>query len=65
MREVPAWRRLLEGVGEARDALARIEFDAVQTAREAGATWEDIGDELGISRQAARRRFEVPRQRRT
>ena len=59
----PAWRRLLEVVAEARRSLDVIEFDAVQTVREAGATWEEIGDVLGISRQAARRRFEKPRRR--
>ena len=60
----PAWRRLLETVASARRELDRIEFEAVQTVREAGATWEDIGEALGISRQAARQRFGEPRRRR-
>lgn len=50
---------------EARRVIAQIEFDAVQVVREAGATWEEIGEVLGISRQAARRRFEQPRKRRS
>ena len=42
-----------------------MEFEAVQTVREAGATWEEIGDALGMTRQAARQRFgEVRRRRR-
>ncbi len=41
-----------------------VEYQAVQLVREAGATWEDIGEALGISRQAARERFGTPRQRR-
>jgi hypothetical protein len=59
-----AWQRLLATVASARRELDRMEFEAVQTVREAGATWEEIGDALGISRQAARQRFGQPRRRR-
>lgn len=31
--------------------------DAVSEAREAGATWQQVGDALGVSRQAAAQRF--------
>lgn len=62
--EPRAWQRLLETIVSARRELDRMEFEAVQVVREAGATWEDIGDALGISRQAARQRFGEVRQRR-
>lgn len=57
----PAWRRLLNELDELRDRVARVEHEAIQVLRESGATWDDIGDALGISRQAARSRFEKPR----
>lgn len=60
----PAWRRLLDELAKAREDLASIEYETVQVVREAGATWEDIGDALGISRQAARDRFLKPRPKR-
>jgi hypothetical protein len=47
-----------------RETVARLEFEVVQFIREGGSTWEDIGDELGISRQAAARRFAKPKGRR-
>lgn len=58
------WLALLEEVLECRRRLDAIEYHAIELVREGGATWEDIGDALGISRQAARERFSVPRQRR-
>ena len=62
---VPAtWQRLLAEVAETRRRLDMIEHLAVKLVRDAGATWEDIGDMLGISRQAARERFGEPRRRR-
>lgn len=42
-------------VGEAQEVLAA----AVVAARARGTTWEDIGEALGISRQAAQERFRV------
>lgn len=60
----PTWLRLLAEVTEMRRRQDMIEHLAVQMMREAGATWEDIGEALGISRQAARERFGKPRQRR-
>lgn len=33
---------------------------AVEQARDAGCTWQDIGDVLGVSRQAAFQRFGKP-----
>lgn len=41
-----------------------LEHRVILFLRSRGATWEDIGDELGISRQAARARFEKARRRR-
>jgi hypothetical protein len=43
----------LEWAVEAEEHLNR----AVTAARAAGATWADIGDALGITRQAAHKRF--------
>lgn len=47
-----------------REAVARLEFEVVQLIRENGGTWEQIAEELDISRQAAARRFSKPRGRR-
>jgi hypothetical protein len=59
--ETRAWQRLLDQVVAARECLAALEFETVQVVREAGATWEEIGEALGMSRQAARQRFGQPR----
>lgn len=63
-RRLAATAALLREVLEARRRLDRVEFYAVELARAAGATWEDVGELFGISRQAARQRFGEPRQRR-
>jgi predicted DNA binding protein len=42
----------LEAVTEARARLDEIECDAIESARERGATLEAIAEALGISRQA-------------
>lgn len=60
----PAFLRVLADVEEIRGSLRRLEFEVVQMMREVGTSWEAIGDELGISRQAARSRFGQPRSRR-
>jgi hypothetical protein len=60
----PAFVAILGELAEMRATMSRLEHQAIQLLRETGLTWEAIGDELGISRQAARSRFEVPRQRR-
>lgn len=47
------------------DSLDRLEHEVVQLLRDASpATWEAIADELGISRQAAEKRFQWPKRRR-
>jgi hypothetical protein len=48
-----------------RERLDALEYATVQLVRSCGATWETIGDDLGISRQAARQRFGQPRRRRS
>ena len=56
----PERTRLLEVVGDAStafDAARAALHDAVRAALDAGATWSDIGDVLGVSRQAAFQRF--------
>jgi hypothetical protein len=53
----------LTAVAEALTAVRAAEVDlrsAVDTAREAGSTWADIGEALGTSRQAAFQRFGRP-----
>lgn len=40
-----------------REALAATEADTVRTARESGASWAAIGTGLGVSKQAALKRF--------
>ena len=62
--EEPAWQRMLAAVVAARRQLDEAEHLAVLMAREAGRTWEQIGEGLGMTRQAARRRFERVRRRR-
>lgn len=44
-------------VWAARQALDEREWQAVKTARLTGATWEEIADSLGVTRQAAHERF--------
>lgn len=46
-----------------RKSVARLEFVVVQLVRDSGATWEEIAEELDISRQAAARRFAKPKGR--
>jgi hypothetical protein len=47
LRAVAALRRLLE----------RIERIHVANARERGASWQDIADELGVSKQAVHKKY--------
>lgn len=56
----------LEELGELRRALDSIIFDRVQTYRETGSTWAEIGQELHVTMQEAHRRYAVrgPRLRR-
>lgn len=56
----PEKTRLLEVVADASTAFeaSRVALhDAVRAALDDGATWSDIGDVLGVSRQAAFQRF--------
>ena len=47
----------LEAVTAARRELAVFEHESVQDARARGCSWGEIGRALGVTRQAARRRF--------
>jgi DNA invertase Pin-like site-specific DNA recombinase len=47
----------LQAIAELRPQLAELEQAAVQTAREKGATWQEIATAMGITRQAAQMRF--------
>ena len=55
---------LLAEITEMRRRLDRVEYETVSLLRAVGVTWDDIGEELGISRQAARERYERVRTRR-
>ena len=48
---------VLKNLADLRRQQDRLEYSVVTLLRAAGATWEQIGDELGISRQAARERY--------
>lgn len=48
--EIRTWADLIDDV---KDELQR----AVDRAREAGATWQDIGEALGVTRATAHQRF--------
>ena len=50
---------LCESAGLAR-ALDKLQRDLVRRARDAGRTWTEIGESLGVSRQAAWERFSAP-----
>ena len=47
LRAVAALRRLLE----------RVEGVHVRNAREAGRSWQEIADELGVSKQAVHKKY--------
>ncbi len=67
--EARAWKdvdQLLTGLSPLDRAAAFIEIgdyltfcggDAVRTARDAGATWADVGRAFGVTKQAAQQRF--------
>lgn len=52
-------RLVTDAVG-LRDAAERVLVAAVQRARDDGASWQTIGDALGVTRQAAFQRFGKP-----
>ena len=50
----------MRAIGAARDALQAAELhmrQAVHEARRQGVTWQQVGDTLGTTRQAAQERF--------
>lgn len=47
----------LDAVRECRERIECLEQDCVAAAREAGATWRDIGALYGLSKQGAQQRF--------
>jgi DNA-directed RNA polymerase specialized sigma24 family protein len=49
--------RVVAGVREGLDALDEWQRKAVETARQQGRTWDEIGKACGVSRQAAWERF--------
>ena len=51
---------LVRAAHEIRDGAEALMAAAVQQAREAGRTWQEIGEVLGVSRQAAFQRYGKP-----
>lgn len=47
----------LRELGDLRAVVGRLELDLVALARSQGFTWKEIGAALGVSRQAAHKRF--------
>lgn len=47
----------LAAIQELRGTLDELEMEAIETARRQGATWEDVAELLGISRQALHARL--------
>lgn len=58
-----ALRAAVEELETIRRRVDLVELLVIQIARDSGATWEEIGEVLGISRQAARSRFALLRRR--
>jgi hypothetical protein len=56
----PAPERALRELVELRASLDRIEALLVARARANGASWAEIGGQLGITRQSAHRRHHAP-----
>jgi hypothetical protein len=52
--------QLVRAAHEVQDRAAELMAAAVQQAREAGRTWQEIGDVLGVSRQAVFQRYGKP-----
>jgi hypothetical protein len=52
----------LKAIAAIRRHLVDFEFAAISAARERGATWGDVADALGISRQGAQVRFSKQRE---
>lgn len=55
--------QVLQDVVAMRRQMDQVEHNAIALVRAAGLSWDDIGDELGVSRQAVRQRFNKIRQR--
>lgn len=67
MEHSPTEARMLAVLTELdniRKAVAVLEYETVNLIRASGATWEFIGESLGMSRQACARKFSKPRGRR-
>jgi hypothetical protein len=52
--------QMLAFAASGRDALRIYEHECVEAARKAGATWQEIGDALGMPRQNAQRKYGDP-----
>lgn len=54
---VAPWAGSLEPTSRAAESIQELLRSRVQELRSRGITWEQIGEALGVSRQAARQRF--------
>lgn len=54
---------VLAELAQIRRAIAALEYKTVDLVRASGASWVTVGEALGISRQAARRKYGEPRSR--
>lgn len=50
-------RRALEGAAELRREAERVQEVAVRRARIAGLSWEQVANHLGVTKQAAHRKY--------
>lgn len=51
----------LDALRQAREALERLELEALRDSRRSGATWKDIGALYGLTKQGAQQRFRATR----
>lgn len=56
----PDWREVFAATQHAKEAIEHLEREAVRLARLDGLSWEEIGDELDITGQGARKRYARP-----
>lgn len=61
LRDVADPMERLDTTRRYREVLEQLEVDSISAARDAGATWRDIGALYGLSKQGAQQRFRRPK----
>lgn len=56
-RDADDWTRAAECMGQVSSLARNIAYGAVNMAKFEGKTWDEIGDDLNITKQAAQQRF--------